>query len=103
MSSELPVSEYHDPVKIKEEDLSRVSEIQGFVEDLNRHRQEIGRLHQTLGNLLQAANKIEISLSEKRRTLANEYNLENYGTTQWALNFEKAEFVKLDEDAPVIP
>lgn len=103
MSSELPVSEFHDPVKIKEEDLERVSEIQDFVEDLNRHRQEIGRLHQALGNLLQSTNDIERSLAEKRRGLAKEYNLENYGTTQWALNFEKGEFVKLGKDVPVIP
>jgi hypothetical protein len=103
MSSELPVSEYHDPVKIKQEDLVRVTEIQSNVEDLNKHRQEIGRLHQALGNLLQATNAIEVSLAEKRRGLAKEYNLENYGTTQWALDFEKGEFVKLDKDAPVIP
>jgi hypothetical protein len=103
MSSELPISEFHDPVKIKEEDLSRVVEIQGFVENLNKHRQEIGRLHQALGNLLQATNEIEHSLAEKRRALAKEYNLENYGTAQWALNFEKSEFVRLDPDAPVIP
>lgn len=103
MSSELPVSEYHDPVKIKEEDLPRVVEMQTLVEELSKHRQEIGRIYQALGNLLQATNDIERGLAEKRRALAKEYNLENYGITQWALDFEKGEFVKLDADAPVIP
>jgi hypothetical protein len=101
--SELPASEHHDPVKIKEEDRSKVVEIQELVGSLNNHRQEMGRVQQALYNLLEATNAVERDLADKRRALAGEYNLENYGLGQWALDFEKAEFVRLDSNTPVIP
>ena len=103
MSNELPVDEYKDPVKIKEEDFQELAEIQRHVDGLAKYRQEIGRLIQLIGNLRDEANKVEEALASKRRSLADKYNLEKMGSGQWALDFEGKEFVKTKPGTPIIP
>lgn len=102
-SDVVPVSPYHDPVKLKEEDFEALQEIQKYNDDLIKYRQEIGRLTQALSNLTGLANEAEIGLAKKRRALTEKYNLEGIGTGQWALDFEKKEFVRLSSESPVIP
>jgi len=99
----LPVDEYKDPVKIKDEDLVVLQEIQSKVDALARYRQEMGRLVQLMGNMRDEANRVEVELAEARRSLASKYNLEKIGTGQWALDFERKEFVKTAPGTPVIP
>ena len=103
INDSLPVDEWKDPVKIKEEDFTELKEIQARVEYLSKYRQEIGRLYQALNNLVEKANEVEIELARTRRELAHKYNLENMGLGQWALDFEKKEFVKILDNSPVIP
>lgn len=100
---ELPTDIYKDPVKLKEEDYSELSRIQALVDSLAKFRQEMGRLVQLMGNMREEANKVEVELAERRRSLANKYNLEKMGTGQWALDFEHKEFVKTAPGTPVIP
>lgn len=99
----LPADEYKDPVSIKEEDHDALREIQARVDALSKYRQEMGRLVQLLGNLKDEANRVEVDLAEKRRSLASKYNLEKIGSGQWALDFDKKEFVKTAPGTPVIP
>lgn len=103
INDSLPVDEWKDPVKIKEEDFQALKEIQRKVDLLSKYRQEIGRLTQAISNLVENANKTEIELAKERRELAHKYNLENFGLGQWAVDFEKKEFVKLSDTSPVIP
>jgi hypothetical protein len=70
---------------------------------LAKYRQEMGRLTQLIGNVCEEANKVEVELANKRRALAEKYNLERIGTGQWALDFDKKEFVKTAPGTPVIP
>ena len=91
------------PVKIEEEDLHKLKEIQDTVDNLNKHRQELGRLHQVMANMVQVTNDIEQDLASKRRALTEKYGLEKYGSSQWAIDFEEGEFVKLEKGSPVIP
>jgi len=99
----VPASDFHDPVKVKEEDYDALQEVQVHVDALGRHRQEIGRLFQALCNLKDQTNELEVTLANKRRALANKYNLETVGEGQWAIDFEKKEFVRLSAKSPVIP
>ncbi len=102
-SDVVPVSEWHDPVKIKPEDFEALREIQVYVDALNKYRQEMGRMFQALNNLKDQANETEIGLASKRRALSAKYNLETLGEGQWAVDFEKKEFVRLSPQSPVIP
>lgn len=102
-SDVVPASEWHDPVRILPEDHDEVREIQAHVDALSKYRQEMGRLFQALNNLKDHANQIEVDLAEKRRALTAKYNLETFGEGQWAIDFEKKEFVRLSGKAPVIP
>ena len=99
----LQVDEYKDPVKIKEDDFSELQKIQSLVDALARYRQEMGRLVQLMGNMREEANKVEVELSQLRTKLAGKYNLESIGKGQWALDFERKEFVKTAPGTPVIP
>lgn len=99
----LPVSEYHDPFKIKEEDHVTVQEIQVCADNLQKYRQEIGRLFQLLCTMQNRANDTEVRLAEKRNELVSKYGLESLGTGQWAIDFEKKEFVRIADRAAVIP
>lgn len=87
-------------VKVKDEDFSEVDEIKVTNDQLTQLRQEIGRLNQVVLNLISKANETENELSDKRRKLADKYNLQK---GQWALDFDKREFRKVDPDGPVIP
>jgi hypothetical protein len=102
-AGKVPTDTYKDPVKIKQEDYASVREIQVHVDTLNKYRQEIGRLTQLINNVVAETNRIETELADKRRKLAKEYNLEQIGSGQWALDFENKEFVKAAATAPVIP
>lgn len=102
-SDVVEIDEYKDPVRIKEEDYSDLREIQVLVDALGKYRQEMGRLVQLMGNMREEANRVEVELSSKRQELAKKYNLERIGTGQWALDFEKREFVKTAPGTPVIP
>ncbi len=97
VSNEVP------PVKIKDEDLNRLREIQVLVDNLSKYRQEMGRLVQLLGNMRDEANKTEVGLAESRKALAASYNLDKISSGQWVLDFERREFSRLDPSAPVIP
>lgn len=99
----LPVDENNEPISIVAEDAEALQKIQVLVDGLSRHRNEMGRLTQLLGNLRDEANKIEVDLAEQRRALANKYELEKKGSGQWALDFENKQFVKVGASAPVIP
>jgi len=77
--------------------------IQVQVDTLAKYRQEIGRLTQLMNNLVNTANETERELAQSRRELASKYNLEKIGVGQWAIDFEKKQFVRLAEGAPVIP
>lgn len=98
----LPVDEFSDPVVVREEDFSDLEVIQSLNEQLLHVRQELGRLHQVMDNLCSKAHDVERTLSEKRRALTAKYNLER-GPGQWAVDFEKKEFVKVSPGSPVIP
>jgi len=91
------------PVAVLEEDAGELREIQARVDALSKYRQEMGRMFQAMSNLSRVADGVEQELADKRRALANKYELEGKGTGQWALDFEKKEFVPLDSSAPVIP
>lgn len=91
------------PVSITEDDFDSLQEIQVLVDSLSKYRQEMGRLVQLIGNLREEANKTEINLAEKRKSLAAKYKLETLGKGQWALDFERKEFVKTSQSTPVIP
>ena len=56
-----------------------------------------------MGNMREEANKVEVELSQLRTKLAGKYNLESIGKGQWALDFERKEFVKTAPGTPVIP
>jgi len=103
MSTELEVDVKNEPVAIAEEDFQELHKLQSQVDQLDKYRREMGRVVQLLGNLREEANKIEESLATNRRALANKYDLEKHGTGQWALDFEKKEFVKTAAGTPVIP
>ncbi len=102
-SDMVPVSEFHDPVKIKPEDFEALRDVQAHVDALTKYRQEMGRLVQALNNMTVQANDVEKSLAGKRKELANKYNLETIGDGQWAMDFEKKEFVRLSGQSPIIP
>jgi len=102
-SDMLKVDEYKDPVRIKEDDYVALREIQALVDALGKYRQEMGRLVQLIGNMREEANRVEVDLATKRKNLAQKYNLEQIGTGQWAIDFEKKEFVKTSPGTPVIP
>lgn len=97
------VTDAFEPVKIKDEDLGRLRDIQVFVDNLSKYRQEMGRLVQLLGNMRDEANKTEVDLAESRRALASAYGLDKISKGQWVLDFEKREFARLAPSAPVIP
>ena len=103
VANQVPADVYKDPVGIKEEDHGELKEIQSLVDALARYRQEIGRLVQLMGNMRDEANQVEVSLAEKRRALANKYNLDAMGSGQWVVDFERKEFVKTAPGTPVIP
>ena len=96
-------SEHHDPLKIKEEDYEEVRKLQVVIDALNKYRQEIGRLFQALNNLRQKTDEVEDESSKIRKYLVEKYNLEAIGVGQWAVDFEKKEFVRLSDKSPVIP
>ena len=91
------------PVKISEEDFGSLDRIQAQVDSLAKFRQEMGRLTQLIGNMREEANKVEIALAAERRKLADKYDLKSAGTGQWALDFDKKEFVKTAPGTPTIP
>lgn len=99
----VPAAENAAPVKIDSEDFDNLRSIQTFVDALAKYRQEMGRLVQLQGNMREEANKVEIELSEARTALAKKYSLEQMGSGQWALDFERREFVKTAPGTPVIP
>lgn len=99
----VPASEFHDPLKVREEDYDSLRDIQAHVDALGKYRQEIGRLFQALSNLREKADEVEVALAQKRRDLIAKYNLETMGEGQWAIDFEKKEFVRLSGKSPVIP
>jgi hypothetical protein len=99
----VPAAENVAPVKIDVEDFDSLRSIQTFVDALAKYRQEMGRLVQLQGNMREEANRVEIELSEARTALAQKYNLEQMGSGQWALDFERREFVKTAPGTPVIP
>ncbi len=93
-----------DPVEVKEEDFGALKNIQAYVDALGKYRQEMGRLVQLVGNMREEANKVEAELANRRQELAQKYELEQEGGTgQWALDFEKKQFVKTAPETPVIP
>lgn len=102
-SDVVPASPYHDPIKIRSEDFESLQEIQAYNDALVKYRQEIGRLIQALSNLTNLANETEVGLAERRRALTTKYNIETMGEGQWAVDFEKKEFVRLSAGSPVIP
>lgn len=102
-SDKVLAAEDATPVKISIEDYDSVKEIQLHVDSLTKYRAEVGRLTQLIGNLCIEANRIEQELADKRRALATKYNLEQAGTSQWVLDFETNEFIKVKSGAPVIP
>ncbi len=102
-SDVVPISEWHDPVKIRPEDFEDLREVQVHVDALTKYRQEMGRMFQALNNLRVQADEVETNLAQKRRALATKYNLEVYGEGQWVVDFEKKEFVRLSSQSPVIP
>lgn len=93
------VSTSHEPVKIREEDHEGVRAVQVCVDTLSKYRQEIGRLTQVLDNLVNLANEAEAELSKTRTELASKYDLSG----KWAIDFVEKEFVRVSEDAPVVP
>jgi regulator of replication initiation timing len=101
--SELEVDSYKEPVPIEESDHEQVNEIKTLSDTLVKYRQEMGRLLQLIGNIRDEANRLELEVANKRRTLSQKYSLETYGNCQWALDFEKKEFVKTVNGSPVIP
>lgn len=102
-SDVVEADEYKDPVKIKEEDHDEMRKIQALSDGLVKYRQEMGRLLQVLDNMKEQANKTERELADTRRNLAQKYNLEKIGMGQWAVDFEKKEFVKVSPRTPPIP
>jgi len=102
-SDVVQVADDSTPVKIKDEDFGKLRDIQVRVDALSKYRQEMGRLVQLLGNMRDEANKVEVELAESRRALADLYELEKVSKGQWALDFEKKEFARLDPSAPAIP
>jgi hypothetical protein len=102
-SDVVPVSPYHDPIKIREEDHEALMEVQQYNDALAKYRQEMGRIVQVLNNLTRLANETEGALAEKRRALVAKYDLESLGEGQWTMDFEQKEFVRLAGNAPVIP
>jgi hypothetical protein len=102
-SDMVEVSEHHDPIVIQPEDHEHVRKIQVLADSLMKRRQEIGRLYQVLSNMVKDTDETEQALAGARRDLSEKYTLEKYGTGQWAVDFEKKEFVKLSEKSPVIP
>lgn len=101
--NELAVDPSVEPIRVAETDLDTLRTIQSQVDSLARYRQEIGRLVQQIGNMREDANKIELELAQNRRGLAEKYNLSDVGGGQWAIDFEKKEFVKTNPGMPVIP
>lgn len=99
----VPVDAKSVPIKINPEDNEQLLRIQSFVDALAKYRQEMGRLVQLMGNMREEANRVEVELSEARKSLADKYNLEQMGPGQWALDFEAREFVKTAPGTPVIP
>jgi hypothetical protein len=99
----VPVDANVQPVAIQEEDHEKLLRIQSYVDALAKYRQEMGRLVQLLGNMREEANRVEVELAEARRALSDKYNLEQMGAGQWALDFERKEFVKTAPGTPVIP
>lgn len=102
-AQEVPADAKATPVKIKPEDNEQLLRIQSFVDALAKYRQEMGRLVQLMGNMREEANRVEVELSEARKSLSDKYNLEQMGSGQWALDFEAREFVKTAPGTPVIP
>jgi len=102
-SDKVQVDGSQTPIKIKEEHLEELLRIQSFVDSLSKYRQEMGRLLQLQGNMLDEANKVEIELADARRSLTDKYDLQGTGSGQWALDFERKEFVKTAPGTPVIP
>lgn len=96
------VDEFSDPVVIKQDDYNEVRDLQVLTDNLLKYRQEIGRLFQALGNLTEKTNETEVACAEKRRSLVAKYNLDK-SPGQWAVDFEKKVFIKIDKSAPVIP
>ena len=90
-------------VEIKEEDHATLREIQVRVDALAKYRQELGRLFQAMTNLKDQANEVEVELANARRDLAQKYELETTGVSQWALDFEKKAFFQVAKGMPVIP
>jgi hypothetical protein len=102
-SDMVEASQFHDPIVISSEDYDTVRQIQVLADALMKRRQEIGRLYQVLSNMVRDTDETEQSLASSRRSLSEKYTLEKYGVGQWAIDFEKKEFVKLSEKSPVIP
>lgn len=96
------IDDVKDPVKIKEEDFGAVDNIRALADNLNKLRQEIGRHYQIISELASKASGNEIELRNKRIELAKEYGLDKH-PGQWVVDFEKKEFVKLDDSSPVTP
>jgi len=99
----IPTDPNQAPVVIGSEDFSTLQEIQSRVDGLAKYRQEMGRLTQLIGNMREEANRVEVELAESRRSLASKYSLDEMGVGQWALDFEKKQFIKVSPSAPAIP
>lgn len=101
--TQVPADAKVQPVKINPEDNEQLLRIQSFVDALAKYRQEMGRLVQLMGNMREEANRVEVELSEARKSLSDKYSLEQMGSGQWALDFEAREFVRTAPGTPVIP
>lgn len=99
----IPIDTDRPAILVGEEDHSQLRDIQVLVDALAKYRQEMGRLVQLIGNMRDEANRVEVELAEKRRSLAVKYKLDEAGGGQWALDFENKAFVKTAPGTPAIP
>lgn len=74
--------------------------VRAKLEELERIRAEIGRLHQVLGNVSKAANQCESSAKAMKQGLCDVLDIEQDGS--WAIDFENEKFVKVDKTGPAV-
>ena len=98
IDSRLPVDTSVEPIKVNEEDLTLVVKTQEMSRELEQVRAEIGRLYQTLNNLLNIANRAEDSFLNNRKELLKKYELDPAG--KWVVDFESKVIVKLLDVVP---
>jgi len=95
----LPIDVNYEPVAIDTEDKPALDELKKKADSLNELRQEIGRLYQIIDNVKNLAHKEEKELASDRRDLLKKYNLTD---GKWVIDFDAAELLRLDEDAPLV-